>query len=77
MKYSVVQCVNGNYSVVSEGLDESGAKMEFWRICRVLESAADVITGHVAILGEDLYVYGSFNQSFSHPAPEPEEPQGE
>lgn len=75
MKYSVVQCVNGNYSVVAEGLDESGAKKSFWNRCTVLESAADVITGHVAILTEELYVFAGYNQQFSHPAPEPEEPE--
>lgn len=77
MKYSVVQCVNGNYTIVSEGHDESAAKKAFWNRCVLLENDPSTITGHVAILTEELYVYAGYNQQFSHPAPEPEDPQGE
>lgn len=70
MKYSVVQCVNGNYSVVSEGHDESAAKKAFWNLCVTLENAPDVVTGTCAIFDEKLNTYAGFNQSFSHPAPE-------
>lgn len=70
--YSVVQCVNGNYSVVAEGLDESGAKKAFWNRCTVLENAPDVIRGQVAILNEYLQVVNGFTQAFTHEQPEPE-----
>lgn len=69
--YSVIQCVNGSYSVVAEGLDESGAKKAFWNRCTVLENAPDVITGQVAILNQYLQVVGDYTQAFNH-EPEPE-----
>lgn len=64
--YSVIQCVNGSYSVVAEGLDESGAKKAFWNRCTVLENAPDVITGQVAILNPYLQVVGDYTQAFNH-----------
>ena len=70
MKYSVIQCVNGNYSVVSEGHDESAAKKSFWNTCTNLENANDVVTGQCAILDEQLRIHNNYAQSFSHPAPE-------
>lgn len=72
--YSVVQCVNGNYSVVAEGLDESAAKKSFWNRCIVLESASDVLLGQVAILNQQLQVYGGYTEQIIHTV-EPEEPQ--
>lgn len=74
MKYSVVQCVNGNYTIVSEGHDETAAKKAFWNRCVLLENDPSTITGQVAILGESLDIYNGYSQSFSHPVETPEEP---
>lgn len=73
--YSVVQCVNGSYSVVAEGLDESGAKKAFWNRCIVLENAADVLLGQVAILNQQLQIFGNYTEQIIHTVetPEPEE----
>lgn len=73
--YSVVQCVNGSYSVVAEGLDESGAKKAFWNRCIVLENASDVLLGQVAILNQQLQIFGGYSEQIIHTveAPETEE----
>lgn len=70
--YSVIQCVNGSYRVVAEGLSESGAKMKFWEVCRTLENASDVVLGQVAILNQQLQIFGGYTEQFVH-MPEPEE----
>lgn len=76
--YSVVQCVNGSYSVVAEGLDESGAKKAFWNRCIVLENAADVLLGQVAILNQQLQIFGGYSEQIIHAVETPEsEEQGE
>lgn len=76
MKYSVIQCVNGNNSVVSEDQALTAAKKSFWNRCVVLEDAVDVITGECAVFDETLSIPENLKQKFEHPAPEPtpEEP---
>lgn len=69
--YSVVQCVNGNYSVVAEGLNESSAKINFWNRCIVLENASDVLLGQVAILNQQLQIFGGYTEQIIHEVPEP------
>lgn len=60
MRYAVIQCVNGAFSVVSEhGENLQQARVAFHDRCKILWSASDVITGYVAILASDLtYVDG-------------------
>lgn len=69
--YSVVQCVNGSYSVVAEGLSESSAKINFWDRCIVLENAPDVLLGQIAILNQQLQIYGGYTEQIIHEVPEP------
>lgn len=81
MKLSIVQCVNGNYSVVAEGLTtEQAALVAFHDRCKILWNASDVVTGEVAIFDEQLDVYHGCKELITHeptPAPEPEgEPEG-
>lgn len=60
MKYAVIQCVNGVFSVVSEhGENLQQARVAFHDRCKILWNASDVKTGYVAILASDLtYVDG-------------------
>jgi hypothetical protein len=60
MKYAVIQCVNGIFSVVSEHNENlQQARVEFHNRCKILWNSSDVITGYVAILASDLtYVDG-------------------
>ena len=60
MKYALVQCVNGNFSIVSEhGENLQAARVAFHDRCKILWNAADVAEAQVAILTSDLtYVDG-------------------
>ena len=78
MKLAIVQCVNGTYSVVAEGLTtEQAALVAFHNRCMILWNAPDVITGEVAILDEQLDIYHGYKELITHvptvtPASEPE-----
>lgn len=78
MEYSVIQCSNGNNSVVSEHQTLTAAKKSFWSNCIALENAPDVITGECAVFDETLSIPENLKQKFEHPAPEQNnQPQGE
>ena len=81
MKLAIIQCVNGSFSVVSEGhTTEQAALVAFHDRCKILWNAPDVITGEVAIVDEQLDVYHGLKEFIHHtpqPAPEPETTEGE
>jgi len=53
MKLAIIKCVNGNFSVVAEGItDDQAARVNFHNQCSILWNAPDVITGEVAIVDE-------------------------
>lgn len=60
MKYALIQCVNGAFSVVSEhGENLQAARVAFHNRCKILWNALDVIEGYVAIIDSNLaYVDG-------------------
>lgn len=60
MKYALIQCVNGSFSIVSEhGENLQAARVAFHDRCKVLWNASDVIEGYVAIIDSNLsYVDG-------------------
>ena len=67
MKYAIIQCVNGNYSVCSEGITElANAKTQFHGICQALWNASDVITGTVKIVDERLDRVEGYQEFISH-----------
>lgn len=76
MKLAIIQCVNGSFSVVSEGhTTEQAALVAFHGRCQVLWNAPDVITGEVAIVDEQLDIYHGCKEFIHHdtqPTPEPE-----
>jgi hypothetical protein len=74
MKYSLIQCVNGNFSIVSEH-DENlqAAKVAFHDRCKILWNASDVVEAHVAIIDSNLtYVDGRI-EVITHEVTESEE----
>lgn len=79
MKLSIIQCVNGSFSVVAEGITtEQAALVAFHDRCKILWNAPDVITGEVAIMDEQLDVYHGYKELITH-APQPQsetEPEG-
>ena len=73
MKYSIVQCVNGSFTVVSEhGDNKQAAIVAFHNRCMILWNAPDVITGMVKIVDEQLDTVDGKMEYITHPAPEPE-----
>lgn len=58
--YALIQCVNGNFSIVSEHGDNlQAARVAFHDRCKILWNASDVIEGYVAIIdGKLTYVDG-------------------
>jgi hypothetical protein len=60
MKYALIQCVNGSFSIVSEhGENLQAARVAFHDRCKILWNASDVITATVAIIDSNLtYVDG-------------------
>lgn len=54
MAFSVIQNVNGNNSIVAEGLNYNGAKVNFHSTCTNLWNAPDVKTATVKIMDDTL-----------------------
>ena len=82
MKLAIIKCVNGNFSVVAEGIEtEQAALVQFHGQCQILWNAPDVITGEVAIVDEQLDIYHGLKEFIHHvapaPEPEPETTEGE
>ena len=74
MKYAIIKCVNGNYSVHAEGITEvSSAKTTFHWLCQMLWNAPDVITATVKIVDENLDNVEGYRDFITHPVGETEE----
>lgn len=55
MKYAIVKCINGNYTIDSEGYTSpDSAKVTYHGVCRTLWNAQDVNTAMVMIVDENL-----------------------
>lgn len=71
--YSIIQSVNGNNSVVAEGLGKQGAIVRFHQVCANLWNSADVYYAEVGIYDEKLNIvaseYGSYKDHIEHPQP--------
>lgn len=69
MNYALIQCVNGNFSILSEhGSNLQAARVAFHDRCKILWNATDVIEGFVAIVDSNLtYVDGKI-EHITHPA---------
>lgn len=67
MKYAVIQCSNGNFSVVSEWSDLEKAKVNYHNVCMNLWNSKDVVTGAVLIVDENLFGVEKYRELISHP----------
>lgn len=71
MKYAVQQCVNGNYSIVAEFVNNlEGALVKFHQVCANLWNSKDVITAQVQIINERLEVVMGKSENIGHEANE-------
>ena len=67
MKYAVMQCVNGNYSIVAEYTDNlQGAIVKFHQVCANLWNSQDVIRAQVKIVNEFLETVQGMSESIGH-----------
>ncbi len=80
MKYAVITCTNGVYSVQAEGMTLEAAKVYFHGLCQTYWNAPDVLSAYVMIADEQLDAAEGFKEFIHHePASEvePEEPAEE
>ena len=67
MKYAVMQCVNGNYSIVAEYTDNlQGAIVKFHQVCANLWNSQEVIRAQVKIVNEFLETVQGMSESIGH-----------
>ena len=75
-KYALVQCVNGNFSVVSEHSNKDAGIVAFHNTSKNLWNASDVITARLNLVDENYYVvegrYTEWIDRTPEPEPEPE-----
>lgn len=65
--YSLINCVNGSFAVVSEHTDKQAAIVAFHQRCAVLWNAPDVITAVLNLVDENLYVVdGRYTETITH-----------
>lgn len=73
MKLYVSKIVNhGELKTVAETDNEQTAIVNFHNTCSTLWNTAEVYTGNVAILDEQLNIYKGYTELIKHPEPEPE-----
>lgn len=67
MKYTVIQCVNGNFSIVAEYDNNlEGAIVKFHQVCANLWNSKDVIKAQVKIVDENLNTVMNKDESIGH-----------
>lgn len=66
MKYAIIKCINGNFSIDSEWGNPNSAKVQFHGLCQTLWNAPDVITAHVMIADEQLDVVEGYKEYIYH-----------
>lgn len=76
MKYAIIKCINGNYSIHAEGITGiNNAKISFHQLCATLWNAPDVITAMVKIVDEQLDNAEGYREYITHPVEESSEPE--
>lgn len=69
MKYTIIECVNGNYFIRAEGITVlENAKTQYHARCQALWNAQDVIKAEVAIVDEQLDVVEGYKEFIHHEA---------
>lgn len=71
MKFAVIKCINGNFSVHAEGFtDLAKAKVSYHGLCQMLWNADDVITASVVIVNENFYPVTGYHEVIEKPVVE-------
>jgi len=67
MKYAIIQCVNGNYSVVAEYDNNlEGAIVRFHQVCANLWNTQEVVSAQVKIVNEYLETVMGKSENIGH-----------
>ena len=67
MKYSIIKCVNGNYSVHAEGIEDiSAARVAYHQLCASLWNAPDVQEATVIIADQNLIAVDGYRETICH-----------
>ena len=67
MKYAIIQCVNGNYSIVAEYENNwEGAIVKFHQTCANLWNSKDVLKAQVKVVDEFLNTVMNMSESIGH-----------
>lgn len=65
--FALIQCVNGNFTVVSEhGENWDQARTAYYSKCAALSNAPDVKTSQVAVVNEYLQPVGGLSANIGH-----------
>lgn len=76
MKYAIIQCSNGAYKVISEGIEQlSSAKTQFHDRCKILWNAPDVVSATVKIVDENLDCVEGYRDFIYHEQEQTNEPE--
>ena len=76
MKYAIIACVNGTYSVQAEGMTLEAAKVNFHGLCQTYWNAPDVLSAYVMIADEQLDAAEGYKEYIHHEAVPEVEPEG-
>ena len=69
MKLAIIQCADGNYRIVYEGITtEQSALINFHNLCAALWGDAGTTEATVAIVDENLDIYHGYKEFISHNA---------
>ncbi len=70
MKYAIIKCINGAFSVDSEHSNVNLAKARFHAVCQTLWNAQDVATAEIVIVDEQLNCVENYREFIHHEAEE-------
>ena len=69
MKYAILECINGNYFVRSEGITVlANAKTQFHGRCQALWNDPGTLSAYVMIVNEQLDVVEGYKEFIHHEA---------
>ena len=72
MKYAVIQCVDGVYSIASEHSNKDQAVIAFFGVAAALHGEASITEARVNLVDENLYVVdGRYTDWIDRREPEP------
>ena len=66
MKYAVVKCINGSFSIDSEWTDKEQAIMQWHNVCRTLWASQDVESATVEIVDKTLKMLPVYTENIHH-----------